>query len=221
LAKETKENYVSITDINLQIINNKDTIQNKKELNKSEKIEDKILVRFSVIDSGKGISDTLMNQINSESSVKVFQKDNSYSNKLGTGYGLNIVQRLCKVLNSKLRASQREYSLPGSIFYFDIPIARNKTSFNNKYNEENKENKPTQLPEITPIIQNNNDFDNNKKKNNNNNISKDEEFTNKHNSKKSKVNIDKLVFDHYPNEESRTKNLFKSDKYNNKALMEK
>ena len=217
LAKDTKENYVSVTDINLQIINNVDPIHNQKVLNKSEEIEEKIWIRFSVIDSGKGISDTLMNQINSEISVKVFQKDNSYSNKSGTGYGLNIVQKLCKVLNSKLLALRRDNSSPGSIFYFEIPISRNKVIFiNNKYNEEIKDKKPiTQLPELIPVIPNS-DININK----NNNIHINEGLTNKFNTTKSKVNYDKLVFDHYPNIVNETKNLFKSDKNINNALME-
>ena len=79
----------------------------------------KTYVRFSVIDSGKGISESLINLINSEKAVNVFQKDTSSSNSLGTGYGLNIVQRLCKILNSKLQVKLKE-DPKGSIFYFDI-----------------------------------------------------------------------------------------------------
>jgi len=80
----------------------------------------KPIIRFSVNDTGKGISDNLINLINSEKNVKVFQKDQSAINKLGTGYGLNIVQRLCKVLNSNLFARRGQTS-SGSMFYFDLP----------------------------------------------------------------------------------------------------
>jgi len=84
----------------------------------------KAYIRFSVSDSGKGISENLVNLINSDANVKVFQKDNSSCNKLGTGYGLNIVQKLCKVLGSKLYASNKQSlsdSSSGSVFYFDLP----------------------------------------------------------------------------------------------------
>jgi len=85
----------------------------------------KALIRFSVIDSGKGISESLLNLINSEINVKAFKKDTSVNNNLGTGYGLNIVQKLCKVLKSKLYAIHNKSlsgkSFFGTIFYFDIP----------------------------------------------------------------------------------------------------
>jgi len=89
-------------------------------------------IRFYIIDSGKGISNDIIDCINSDETTTI-QKENSCQNKLGTGYGLNIVQNLCKLLMSKLNVKKNEPS--GTIFYFDIPIGPIINNTNNVNNE--------------------------------------------------------------------------------------
>ena len=86
-------------------------------------------IRFSIIDTGEGVSDELIKRINSETSddkegdifkeAPLIKKENSNRNGLGSGYGLNIIQKLCKLLSSNLRVKK---NFPyGTIFYFDMP----------------------------------------------------------------------------------------------------
>ena len=91
------------------------TSKNSSKVNQPSKFD--IYFRFSITDTGKGMPELLIELINSEKIVKSIEKDKSKSNILGTGYGLNIVQRLCKLLNSKLYAIEKS---EGSEFYFDI-----------------------------------------------------------------------------------------------------
>ena len=83
-------------------------------------------IRFQIIDTGKGLNDDFINHINFDES-KIIQKENTSQNRLGTGYGLNIVQNLCKLLKSKLYVKKNDPY--GSIFYFDIPIMPNMTNY--------------------------------------------------------------------------------------------
>ncbi len=95
-----------------------DNKENNFNQNLKNETMEKTFVRFSINDSGKGLSGELIDTINEEKVTGKIQKDTSAINKLGTGYGLSIVQKLCKVLNSKLYAKKNTPS--GSIFYFDI-----------------------------------------------------------------------------------------------------
>ena len=76
--------------------------------------------RFNIIDTGKGISDEVIDKINNSDQNFTVQKENSMENNLGTGYGLNIVMKLCTILNSKLKVKKNEPC--GTIFYFDIAV---------------------------------------------------------------------------------------------------
>ena len=64
-----------------------------------EKNSLKQLLKISVIDTGKGISDEYAEMFNSDVSFKnalnFIKKDNSQENIMGTGYGLDIVKILC------------------------------------------------------------------------------------------------------------------------------
>ena len=178
-------------------------LQNKENENndKKHKLEEEIFIRFSIIDSGKGISNELVNIINTEKKIKVIQKENSNDNKLGTGYGLNIVQKLCTLLDSKLYAKQKEDS-NGSIFYFDIKQDdfKYKEIRESKFNKDPK--KITSIESINPIINlvKEPDFDVD-----NQNIFEDDQIVLKRsiNQKNNNNNIklfnidDKLIYDKY------------------------
>ena len=76
----------------------------------------KIIIKFSILDTGKGLSKEFITNFNN-SSLKI-QKENSAENTLGTGYGLEIVRNLCKTIGSSIKV---ENNFPnGSIFYFAI-----------------------------------------------------------------------------------------------------
>ena len=102
-------------------------------------------IKFSVIDSGKGIPpkkrETLFTSLNN--------KDNCLENILGAGYGLAIVKNLCSMLNSNIEFN--ENNTGGSIFSFtltELPIEQERITeihFNNKINESYTLNNDTQL----------------------------------------------------------------------------
>ena len=86
-------------------------------------------IRFSIVDTGEGISDELIKKINGDpdesnkhkerKELLEFHRENSSRNGLGSGYGLNIIQKLCKLLNSNLYVKK---NFPcGTLCYFDIP----------------------------------------------------------------------------------------------------
>ena len=60
----------------------------------------------------------MFSKINYQEDLNI-QKTNSHENNLGTGYGLSISQKLCKLLMSKLYVKKNING--GCIFYFDIP----------------------------------------------------------------------------------------------------
>jgi len=216
----------NIRETNFQLIENNDNLIEMKNIHLFEENNfinglDKIVIRFSVIDSGNGIPDKLVNLINSETMVNVFEKD-IVSNNLGTGYGLNIVQRLCKVLGSKLNSSHKEECLPGSVFYFDLHLKKNNIVFIDRIAKEYKKEN-NQITEANQIISNYYDINNN-----NHYYNKDDDQTNiimktlkgestdeliitkRSNAKTSKY--DKLVFDHFPIEFNNINNIFKTFK---------
>jgi len=209
----TKEVNGDTSNTNLQLYGNRMNYEDiemrlhdfKLENNtkNTKQIED-IYLRFSVIDSGKGISDNLINQINLESSVKVFQKDNTQSNNLGTGYGLSIVQKLCTVLNSKLIASHKNDYSPGSMFYFDVHVTQDTMNFNNNNRIEDNKNSNILMEEIALLsntqCKKDKDFDNssNNIKNQFNNEPCEEELNNK----KPQTLYNKLIFDQFPVEDN-------------------
>jgi len=210
--KETKTNNNIITnDGIIDFHQNINSLLDKQNQNIDIKqSESDIYFRFSITDTGKGMPEHLIELINSEKIVKAFEKDNSKSNILGTGYGLNIVQRLCKLLNSKLYAKEKS---EGSEFYFDI--LQENFEYPSKATEIKKEDLATTSNQQKIIIVNDKamhdyDVDN---KNAFEEEQVDEEVTKynlfkSNNSNNSDIklnkkletfkNKDKLIFDHYP-----------------------
>jgi len=179
---ENKESRITISKIKN---NDKNGIFEFNETKRTQS-EFKVYFRFSIIDTGKGLSRVLIDLINSEKEVNFIKKDNCIGNKLGTGYGLNIVQRLCKLLNSKLYTIEK---LEGSEFYFDI--LQENFEYPSEVNEMKYEGLRTAI-NYNYDVDNNNIFSKNEVQNNNpvksdNNIDKVKSFH---------VN-DKLYFDSY------------------------
>jgi len=211
-----EDDNINIKDTHFQLIeNNEDVIKMKDVTCPDEKENntdnDIIIVRFSVIDSGKGLSDDLINLINSDTNVNVFQKDTTASNSLGTGYGLNIVQRLSKVLGSKINASHREDCLPGSVFYFDLHLKKDRFSFISSNVVEGFEIN-NQLMEDIALLPNNKYIEINKTIIELKNEENDPIDNNRRSPLKSssKNKYGKLVFDNFPSKYNNTTKLFKS-----------
>jgi len=181
---------------------------------KKHKLDEEIYIRFSIIDSGKGISDELINIINTEKKVLAIQKDNSSDNKLGTGYGLNIVQKLCNLLNSKLYTKRKE-NTNGSVFYFDIKqdnfkLKEIKEGINANINERNKKQLQTKVSSNNTFLPRSNTMNDNDFDVDNQNMFDDEQITVK-SSIKHKPNIksfdanEKLIYDKYDKNERHEK----------------
>jgi len=216
-----------------------DQFQDIQEESKQKNYDNTILndenefIRFQIMDTGKGLNDELINNINSDES-KIIQKENTSQNRLGTGYGLNIVQNLCKLLKSKLHVKKNDPY--GSIFYFDIPnipIMPNMTNYklnsmvevtNSLNNIEDNEDKTTEkkknsivesemtLSQIlfdkeTQLKDLNNE---DKYKKGIHHHSESENLTSRHN------NSSKLIFDNYP--ESKSSLLSSNNVINNNEL---
>jgi len=72
-------------------------------------------IKFSIIDSGKGISSNFIQNFNNNEIIK---KENTLENHVGSGFGLGIVQNLCKIIGTTI---QVENNTPnGCIFFFAI-----------------------------------------------------------------------------------------------------
>ena len=101
------------------------------------KEEDKIKIKFSVIDTGKGIA-----KKNQEKLFKSFsQEDSSISKEYGgTGLGLAISKKLVELMNGDISFKSKKDE--GSNFYFTIQtkIVQNKKIKNNKINENEIQN---------------------------------------------------------------------------------
>jgi len=85
-------------------------------LTEFSEITTKQFIKFSIIDSGKGLSKDFLNRFNNGSNSLL--KENSQENVLGTGYGLEIVQKLCKSIGAKIHVVDNVPT--GSNFYFYI-----------------------------------------------------------------------------------------------------
>jgi len=106
-------------------------------------------IKFSVIDTGKGISElkkeTLFND-------KV-DKDSSEFNNIGTGFGLGIVKNLCKLIGTDIKFTSNTLNAnndntiianntinqKGSIFSFDIPYFNQLTSLEEEHEQNTEE----------------------------------------------------------------------------------
>jgi len=85
-----------------------------RQLSKHETSE---TIRFSVSDTGIGISENRLNEI-FESFI---QEDSSTTRNFGgTGLGLSISQSLCELMNSRLHVESRQNV--GSTFFFDLEV---------------------------------------------------------------------------------------------------
>ena len=108
------------------------------------------LTKFSVIDSGKGISEEMQKVL-----FKSVIKENSVNNALGAGYGLGIVDNLCNLLGSKINYEPNPTG--GSIFSFIIyPNDNKETDHNiNEIIEQNHEieeyEESTQLEQLEHV----------------------------------------------------------------------
>jgi len=98
--------------------------------NKTKTRKNQPYIKFSIIDSGKGLSDDFINNFNNNIAIK---KENTLENSLGTGYGLGIVQNLCKILGTTIQVENN--SPNGSVFHFSI--------YQDKLNENNLLNQKT------------------------------------------------------------------------------
>ncbi len=126
MIKKTKQlkDFKENTETSLQVSQSKDITERKGIKNSSILVSDNIekdYLRFSIIDTGPGVSENFINTVNREKTVTLVKKDNTEVNKkfMGTGYGISIVQRLCRVLKSKL--SVKANTPKGSVFFFDVP----------------------------------------------------------------------------------------------------
>jgi len=157
-----KSDHIRLKQILVNLLSNSVKFIEKGiiELELKEITEDnKNYIRFSVIDTGKGLCEDLINEINQEEKVdklmngvllSVIRKensDNSLNNTIPTSYGLNIVQKLCKSLNTKLFVYK---NIPnGSVFYFDIAYSNNNDMNEHQENEHEYEQKKYKCLEQT------------------------------------------------------------------------
>ena len=87
----------------------------KNEASNSNEDNTQKYIKFSIIDSGKGISSDFIQNFNSNIAIK---KENTFENNVGSGYGLGIVQNLCKIIGTTIKVESNHPN--GSIFHFSI-----------------------------------------------------------------------------------------------------
>jgi len=94
------------------------------EFSNNDNIETlKQYIKFSIIDSGKGISSDFIQSFNNNLAIK---KENTIENSVGSGYGLGIVKNLCQIIGTSIKAETN--SPNGSVFYFYIRQEKPKDS---------------------------------------------------------------------------------------------
>jgi len=97
---------------------NKEFFLPNNDLTEDIKLNHKLnqYIKFSVVDTGKGISEEFRNKFNWNTNG--IHKENTFENSMGTGYGLGIVQQLCKLVGSKIEVFNNDPN--GSLFSFSI-----------------------------------------------------------------------------------------------------
>jgi len=119
----TEENHgISSRDISkLEIkLNDHQSVYAPSVLQESVMDKKEYLIRFSVIDTGIGISEVkLLKALNGE-----YDKVKSMDNNMYTGYGLGIVKNLCELMGSDIKFKINKPQ--GCIFSFEIPYIPTK-----------------------------------------------------------------------------------------------
>ena len=82
-----------------------------------EKLDNKVVLHFSIKDDGIGISEDLQSKIFEDFYQESMHLERNYE---GTGLGLAIVKRLLKVMGSKIEIKSTQGK--GSNFYFDLDL---------------------------------------------------------------------------------------------------
>lgn len=112
-----------------------------------EKEKNDILLHFSVKDTGIGIAQDKQKRIFIEFSQASYETNSEFG---GTGLGLNISQRLLKIMRSKLKVDSKIGK--GSDFSFDLRLTKNNESIPETEVEENLNVKDQELLKATRIL---------------------------------------------------------------------